>query len=80
MGHVAGQAIFVHRWMLEHKGTPLRCMALVAEFIHRISFDHLATETTVRIMTVKTRHLPFPYGVMGLFQGLRSNILVTAIT
>jgi hypothetical protein len=55
-------------------------MALVAEFIHRISFDHLATETTVRIMTVKTRHLPFPYGVTGLFQGLRSNILVTAIT
>jgi hypothetical protein len=60
MGNVAGHAIFVYRRMPEHEGAPLCCMALIAEFIHRISLDHFWAKTTVGIMTIKTCHQPFP--------------------
>jgi hypothetical protein len=54
MGHVAGHAIFVYRWMPEHEGAPLYCMALIAEFIHRISLDHFWAKTAMGIVTIKT--------------------------
>jgi hypothetical protein len=53
--------------MRPHEGASLIGMAFVAEFIHRIRLDHLWPKIAVMIVTVRTFHFSFSYGVVGLF-------------
>lgn len=63
MGYMAGQTILLHRGMLPHEGTPLFCVAFIAEFVYRIRLDHLRLELAVLIMALSTFH-------EALFQGV----------
>ncbi len=54
--HVTGKAVLVHRGMFEHKRPSLFRMAGVTEFVHRIRLDHLLSETTMSVVTIKAGH------------------------
>ena len=56
MGYMAGQTILRHRGMLPHEGTPLFCVAFIAEFVYGIRLDHLRPELAVLSMALGAFH------------------------
>ena len=56
MGYMAGQTILLYGGMLPYEGTPLFCVAFIAEFVYRIRLDHFRPEPTVLIMALGTFH------------------------
>ena len=66
MSSVTAQTILFHGGMLPHIRASFFGMAFVAEFIHRIRLDHLWPKIAVVIVTVRTFHFSFSYGVVGL--------------
>lgn len=72
MSSVAAQAILFHGRMRPHERASLIGMAFVAQFIHRIRLDHLWPKIAVVIVTVRTFHFSFSYGVVGLLIFLSS--------
>ena len=67
VGSVAAQAIFFDGGMLPHKGPSLFGMALVAQIVKGIRFDHPGAESAVVIMAVRAFQFPFANRVVGLF-------------
>jgi hypothetical protein len=76
VNQVTVQAVRLDRGVLEPERSSFFRMAFVAEFVYGIGEEHLGSDGPVRIVTVRAAHLAFPYGVVGLFVCLQSDVLV----
>jgi hypothetical protein len=79
VGCVAYGAVFNDRCMFKDKGALLGSMAGQTEIVYpfiRLEASHLGT---VRIVAVRTGHLPFPKGMMGRILHFGLDVWVTAV-
>ena len=73
VGGMTKEAVFLHRRMGPHERTPLFGVALVAEIVNPVPFDHLVPETAVVIVAIRAFYFSFPDGMVGLSIFFRSD-------
>jgi hypothetical protein len=75
---MAVQTVFFNRRVLEPERPSFFRMALVAELVDSICFDHLRSEAAMGVMAVRACYPSFPDRVMRLLIRLESDVFVAA--